>query len=424
MTTTINASTSSGLVNTADTSGILQLQTASTAAVTIDASQNVGIGTSSPQGKLDVSSSSAGVTAGDLVVDTTNKVVYVGRLSSTSADNGKLVVRNRVGDALTITGDTSPTGTGLYRPGTNLLGFMNNGTETMRITSAGNVGIGTSSPGTILQVVQSSAADAILRLNNTNAGTYAANINIDSANLTGSRYNSLYSTNGGTYQWSIGGGGSDATIAFGTGSSNTERMRINSSGQVIVGATSVSGAGEIFNATVSANATAAGFVSTNTGQSSDICIVRANRNTTNGSFRAYTYYNDAAGSYRFWVNDAGNCQNTFNNYGAISDVKLKENITDATPKLDDLMQVKVRNYTLKSDPDVKQIGVVAQELETVFPSLVEETSDKDGDGNDLGTTTKSVKYSVFVPMLIKAMQEQQALITQLQADVAALKGAK
>jgi hypothetical protein len=44
MTTTINASTSAGLVNTADTSGILQLQTAGTAAVTIDASQNVGIG--------------------------------------------------------------------------------------------------------------------------------------------------------------------------------------------------------------------------------------------------------------------------------------------------------------------------------------------------------------------------------------------
>ena len=44
----INASTSTGLVNQADTSGILQLQTASTTAVTVDASQNVGIGTTSP----------------------------------------------------------------------------------------------------------------------------------------------------------------------------------------------------------------------------------------------------------------------------------------------------------------------------------------------------------------------------------------
>jgi uncharacterized secreted protein with C-terminal beta-propeller domain len=87
------------------------------------------------------------------------------------------------------------------------------------------------------------------------------------------------------------------------------------------------------------------------------------------------------------------------------------------------MQVRIVNYNLKADPDLKQIGVIAQELEQVFPGLVSEHPDIDKDGNDLGTTTKSVKMSVFVPMLIKAIQEQQALITQLQADVAALKGA-
>jgi acetylornithine/succinyldiaminopimelate/putrescine aminotransferase len=54
MAVTINASTSAGLVQTADTTGILQLQTANTAAVTVDASQNVGIGTSSPEKKLHV----------------------------------------------------------------------------------------------------------------------------------------------------------------------------------------------------------------------------------------------------------------------------------------------------------------------------------------------------------------------------------
>jgi hypothetical protein len=50
----INAATSGGLVTSADTSGILQLQTASTTAVTVDASQNVGIGTASPGVKLEV----------------------------------------------------------------------------------------------------------------------------------------------------------------------------------------------------------------------------------------------------------------------------------------------------------------------------------------------------------------------------------
>jgi hypothetical protein len=58
---------------------------------------NLGVGTTSPQGKLDVSSSSAGVTAGDLVVDTANKIVYVGRLSSTSGDASTFIVRGRQG---------------------------------------------------------------------------------------------------------------------------------------------------------------------------------------------------------------------------------------------------------------------------------------------------------------------------------------
>jgi hypothetical protein len=59
MTTTINASTTAGLVQTADTSGSLQLQTANTAALTIDTSQNVGIGTASPDRTLHVNAPSA-----------------------------------------------------------------------------------------------------------------------------------------------------------------------------------------------------------------------------------------------------------------------------------------------------------------------------------------------------------------------------
>jgi hypothetical protein len=54
--------------------------------------------------------------------------------------------------------------------------------------------------------------------------------------------------------------------------------------------------------------------------------------------------------------------------------------------------------------------------------MIDETPDRDAEGNDLGTTTKSVKYSVFVPMLIKAMQEQQAIIESLTARVSALEG--
>jgi hypothetical protein len=141
------------------------------------------------------------------------------------------------------------------------------------------------------------------------------------------------------------------------------------------------------------------------------------RNTTNNTFYAINYYNRGAAATRFRVADSGNVTNTNNSYGAISDVKLKENIADATPKLEDLCKVKVRTFNFKTDQNHKQIGVIAQELETVFPSMVDESPDKDEDGNDLGTSTKQVKYSVFVPMLIKAVQELKAEVDSLKAQL-------
>ena len=103
-------------------------------------------------------------------------------------------------------------------------------------------------------------------------------------------------------------------------------------------------------------------------------------------------------------------QNTNNSYGGISDERKKENIIDASPKLNDLMKVKVKNFNFKGD-DLKQIGVVAQELEEIFPGMISESKDPDSEDE---TLYKSVKYSVFVPMLIKAIQELKAEIEILK----------
>jgi hypothetical protein len=109
-----------------------------------------------------------------------------------------------------------------------------------------------------------------------------------------------------------------------------------------------------------------------------------------------------------YVYGNGNIVNVNNSYGTLSDVKLKENIVDATPKLDDVMRLKVRNFNLKSDPSHKQIGFVAQELEQVFPAMIDESPDLGEDGQELETKTKSVKTSVLVPILVKAIQELKA----------------
>jgi len=119
MASTINASTSLGLQHSADTSGILQLQTANTAALTIDGSQNVGVGTASPSAKLDISG-------------TTTSDIY--RLRSNQSAPAST-------DAF------------IFRPADNTLGFGTASAERMRLTSAGYLGIGTTTPSTALQVV-------------------------------------------------------------------------------------------------------------------------------------------------------------------------------------------------------------------------------------------------------------------------------
>ena len=110
------------------------------------------------------------------------------------------------------------------------------------------------------------------------------------------------------------------------------------------------------------------------------------------------------------VNLNGSFQSRANSYGSTSDERLKENIIDATSKLDDIKRVKIRNFNFIGD-DLKQIGVIAQELESIWPGLVEDTEQPSvTDDESEATTVKTVKYSLFGPILVKAMQEQQTII--------------
>jgi hypothetical protein len=188
----------------------------------------------------------------------------------------------------------------------------------------------------------------------------------------------------------------------------TMRMRINSSGQFMVGVTTPNNAAY----TINSSGTGGSWIrGTGTG---DAVYVSESKGAQ------WLYYGlNQSGTNTFYVLENGNVRNTNNSYGAISDIKLKENITDATPKLNDLLNVKIRNYNLIGDT-TKQIGVIAQELEQVFPSLIESNSTMATETNTIPETIKSVKYSVFVPILIKAIQEQQALIENLTIRLAAL----
>jgi hypothetical protein len=183
------------------------------------------------------------------------------------------------------------------------------------------------------------------------------------------------------------------------------RLISDNSGYVAIGTTSAVGK-------LTVNNTDAGTrtISASSPASYAATMFRSDSVTAAGTGWYHLYGSSSSSTVNnIFIYGNGNIQNANNSYGAISDIKLKENITDATPKLDKLMQVKVRNYNLKGEYEQhKQIGVIAQELETIFPSLIEETQDRGENDELLETTTKSVKYSVFVPMLIKAVQELKA----------------
>ena len=135
---------------------------------------------------------------------------------------------------------------------------------------------------------------------------------------------------------------------------------------------------------------------------------------------------NVAGDQTFTVLGTGNVLNTNNSYGAISDVKLKENIIDASSQWDDIKALTVRKYSMKADnlDAPNMLGVIAQEVEAAGMSgLVRENIDRDEDMNDLGTVTKAVSYSVLYMKAVKALQEAMGRIETLEAKVTALEGA-
>ena len=270
-----------------------------------------------------------------------------------------------------------------YVPGTSgdnsgVLTFLTgSGTERARIDASGNVGIGTTDPTTL-------------------GGGSKLTVN------QGADGNIVFARGGSTRQVQLGTSSTmgyinadNASGGLGFNVNGSERARIDSSGNLLVGTTTAHGklSAEADNVTLG--------IQTNFGTPSNADAIQSKNNV---------------GTVTFKVLANGDVQNSNNSYGSISDFKLKENIADATPKLDKLNQVRVVNYNLLGE-EHKQLGVIAQELEQIFPGMVEETADKDAEGNDIGTTTKSVKYSVFVPMLIKAVQELTAKVASLEAQL-------
>jgi hypothetical protein len=263
------------------------------------------------------------------------------------------------------------TNTGIFFPAADTIAFGEGGSEAMRIDSSGNVGIGTSSPQAKLVASNAGAAGLEFFVNypGGGVGTY-----IQSYNRSGSAYvSTAYDA---------------ADHAFRT--SGTERMRIDSSGVLLVGTTTG----------------LAGHTFQNSSGASTY------RPTTTTGFGVHHFYSDVSGTstLKAYVQADGTYINA-------SDEKLKTNIVKARSYLNDLMRIEIVNYTWKGGEDnEKKLGVIAQQVESVFPSLVKEVIGSPATGE----TQKMLPQEVFIPMLITAIQELKADNDAMKERIATL----
>lgn len=141
----------------------------------------------------------------------------------------------------------------------------------------------------------------------------------------------------------------------------------------------------------------------------------------NGSYNA-TLGVEGSGTTCFKVYTNGNVENTNNSYGQLSDIKLKENIADAGAQWDDIKAIELKNFNFIGN-STRQLGVIAQQVETVSPGLIYEADELDENEQATGVKTKGVKYSVLYLKAVKALQEAMERIETLEAKVAALENA-
>jgi hypothetical protein len=234
-------------------------------------------------------------------------------------------------------------------------------TQAMTLDSSGNLGIGTSSPGAKLEVNQAAAAFPGFKLTGNNSPGLQI---VETSGVTAHFVND----SSGVYI------GSSTSFPLVLRTNNTERARIDSSGNFCYGVSSFSAANN-------------GFLVAANGSSTYIAHASG---TASGATYSYFYYNNAA------IGSITQSGTTAVLYNVTSDQRLKENIVDAPEFGSVIDSIQVRSYDWKADGNHQRAGFIAQELVTVAPEAVHQPADPE--------EMMAVDYSKLVPMLVKEIQ--------------------
>jgi len=272
----------------------------------------------------------------------------------------------------------------------------------MRIDSSGNVGIG-GTPTYKLDVI-GSAVNTISSVRDTTGYAVFRAANTSGSSLIG--VDSSTGSIGGTANSLVVWNNVSTPIQFAT--NGIERMRIDASGNLLVGTTSATAR---FVVTAASNSTYAGQIRSDvTGDVAQAPFLIAkydNNSTTSQVFQRFAINLGGIGSGQINANGASAAA-----FGSFSDARLKENIEPLPSQLDNILALKPCEFDYK-DGSGHQIGFIAQEMQEVYPDVV-------GEGEDGMLTITG--WSKTEARLVKAIQEQKQLINDLTSRIAKLEG--
>ena len=295
--------------------------------------------------------------------------------------SGSTGIQNVLGSASApAESNTTSSNTGLYFPTSTTLGLSTAGTNALYVDASQNVGIGTTSPGNKLSVASTSFC---------NVDVLPAAANNGGINI---KPNGSFVVGLGTAGNYLGGGSvsdgivySSANLILGTNAS--ERMRIDSSGNLLVGMSSVSPTTN--GATIQ-------------GAGGTLGLITSCLSSSTNAVQSYLLYSTGASAYRFYVDMAGTIHATATSITAISDQSLKTNIKPLETGLAEIMKLQPRRFDWINGDGENKAGFIAQEVEQVLPDLVAPFMYNEKE------TKLGLKMGDMIPTLVKAIQELKA----------------
>jgi hypothetical protein len=404
---------------------------------------NVGIGTTNPTAKLQVEGTFSVRSSSTQSFNDSSNANNLTMTDSKAhfnidgADKDFQISSDTVTNALFVQGSDGNVGIGTSSPAAQLHVYNYSGSTGFRVTRGNNItGVGTHMITDSARNYFNAYGDLVFGCSATGTGTSASErMRIDSSGNVGigtSSPSSLFHIYSSSPQMIIQDGGTHGTnsspgLVFKDSSSSQGEIGFENSGEMFIRQLKNSDMTFRTNNTERMRIYSSGLVAINTTSPDAGSIVSVNHEgssfyglSLNSTTTSGTQYH-----LRFARGGAGAGYIASNSATTVtlnntSDERLKENVQNSNSAIQDLKDIQVRQFDWKDNIDThRDFGFVAQELVNVVPEAVTQGTDE-LDDNGKPVRSWGVDYSHIVPRLVKVCQEQQTKIEELEARITAL----